>query len=71
MKMLKTLSKKVRDTLSDWGYAHGDFIKPIDMYYAMYRCTSYRMIDVCTTCMCLDGVLTDFGDGIFMLNGKK
>jgi len=71
MKDIKTISSEIYKTLKDWGYNNGDMIRPMDMRHAIIisSAPSTTMYEAYTTCMCWSGVVTDFGDGLFMLNG--
>lgn len=78
MRSFKDTSNAICADLRDWRYSDGDIIRPIDLHHAIWRETieSVLLYEMCRTCMCLTGVLTDFGTmpgsigNLYMLNGE-
>ena len=71
MKDIKNISDEIYKTLTDWRYNNGDIVRPVDMRHAILLSSapSTTMYEAYITCVCWSGVVTDFGDGLFMLNG--
>ena len=78
MQSMNDISDAICANLRDYRYSDGDIIRPVDMHHAIWRETieSVLLYEMCRTCMCWTGALTDFGmkpgslDNLYMLNGE-
>ena len=73
MESLKRVHQSVRDILYEWGYAPMDIVHTTDLVYAIYLpldsmspMSKYHLV-----CMCLNGEMVDYGDGLYGINEES